>query len=68
MALVQTLKKFREETGMSESMARHLIDTNELPLVPKEQANGTDLVNLVELEERLKNNQFILPSRKKFKE
>ncbi|TGA68010.1 Rha family transcriptional regulator [Aliivibrio fischeri] len=65
MVLVQTVKKFREETGMSESMAKHLIKTGELPTVPKEQANGTDLINMVELKRRIEDNQFTLPARVK---
>ena len=57
MTLMQTIKRFCEETGLSDKFVRLRMDEGTIPEVPRENDRGTRVINLVELKERLKNNQ-----------
>ncbi len=57
MPLMQTIKRFCDETGLSAKFVRLRMDEGTIPEVPRENDKGTRIINLVELEERLKSNQ-----------
>ncbi len=71
-ATVQTINKFCEETGISRTKVKELINEGIVPTVPKEKSGGLVLINKLEFDRRVSANQVTLPvsprSRKQLEE
>lgn len=60
-ATVQTINKFCEETGISRTKVKELIEDLVVPLVPREETGGLVLINKQEFDRRLAAGQITLP-------
>ncbi|ASA56418.1 MULTISPECIES: hypothetical protein [Vibrio] len=60
-ASVQTINKFCEETGMSRTKVKELINDCIIPTIPQEQSGGLVLINKLEFDRRIAANQIMLP-------
>ena len=71
-ASVQTINKFCEETGISRTKVKELIDDSIIPTVPAQKTGGLVLINKLEFDRRVEANQIVLPlpprSRKRLSE
>lgn len=60
-ASVQTINKFCEDTGMSRTKVKELIEDFIVPILPREETTGLVLINRLEFDRRVAANQIILP-------
>lgn len=60
-ASVQTINKFCEDTGMSRTKVKELIEDFVVPILPREETTGLILINRLEFDRRVAANQIILP-------
>lgn len=60
-ATVQTINKFCEETGISRTKVKELIDDGVIPMIPKERSGTLELINKLEWDRRIAANQITLP-------
>lgn len=60
-ATVQTINKFCEETGISRTKVKELINDFVVPLVPRDEQGGLVLIDKQEFDRRLGAGQVTLP-------
>ncbi|SHO59126.1 hypothetical protein [Vibrio quintilis] len=60
-ASVQTINKFCEETGMSRTKVKELINDCVIPVIPQERSGSLVLINKLEFDRRIAANQITLP-------
>ena len=60
-AVMQTVKKFSEESGLSTSKVKELIRQKVIPEVPRTDSDAMQLINCTLLEWKLRSNLVEIP-------
>ena len=60
-AVMQTVKKFSEESGLSTSKVKELIRQKVIPEVPRTDTDAMQLINCTLLEWKLRSNLVEIP-------